>query len=380
MRVTYWRACLGAVLSAGAAWAQVPAAAAEPAPVSAPAPVPAAAPAPAAAAPDAASAAKAPAATAALQTPEQLAAQRGWSLAASLDHAMGHGTFVAPSQLALVTARLGVQPRYSFRGPGAVRLLASANANFSLEYTRPDSATGRRVDWSDLRLGLSAPAVVREPHTGLVLTPSLALTAPISRRSRWAGTLAVLSTAASVTRVWDDGRWVLSAGVGGTRGFHRSATVGPGPGEPVRHDAAGIPLFLPRAGQELAAALGLNSAWSASGSLSAQFQPTDAFFFTASTGLARTWRYAATDTRDPYTPPATDTQGRPVAQVGMGAQDLLSVAVGAGYSLSPWLSLALGISHAAPPRTADNRSWSVPFVRGAVGNATTYSLSLSALR
>ncbi len=98
MRVKCRSLFLGAALIGGLAHAQEPTAAAEPVPAAQPAlapPPPAPAP---GASPAAAPAAQTPAANAALQTPQQLAAQRGWSLAASLDHTMGHGTLVEPSQ------------------------------------------------------------------------------------------------------------------------------------------------------------------------------------------------------------------------------------------------------------------------------------------
>ncbi|MCI0572661.1 MAG: hypothetical protein L0Y66_18055, partial [Myxococcaceae bacterium] len=235
----------------------------------------------------------------AVQTPEQLAAQTGFRLGASLGSTVGHGTFVAPEQVGFVDMGVSVRPSYSFRGPGDLRLLASASASAAFELTPPDSATGRRFDWADLRFGLSAPGVYELPVVGASVTPSLSLTLPAALRSFWSGSLGTLGASVSVRRSL--GHWMLGYHVGGSRGFHSSAAVGveaPSQAEDVRRDATGHALDICRAGQELCASGGINTAWSLSQSLGLTWIPTERWSASVDVGLSHRWRYAVTDAPD----------------------------------------------------------------------------------
>jgi hypothetical protein len=304
----------------------------------------------------------------------------GWSLAAGLDHSFGHALLTpGGGWLGAAVGSLGVQPRLNFRGPAGVRLMASASASVSFEYTPPGNPTGRRFDWSDLRLGLNAPAVWRQPAWGLALTPGLSVTLPTSLRSQWAGTLGVLSAGLGLTRA--HGPWQLSLQVNGARGLHRTQAVGPqapAPGAPLRRDADGRPLYLLRAGEQLGVGPGLNTAWTLSHALGALYLPTDALFLSARAGLTHAWAYDADPLRTPGTAPARNTDGDAVVRPGMGRRDVLSLGLGAGVALGPSLSLSLGADHAGAPltgtqqglRVADPASWL---------SSLTYSLSLSAL-
>ncbi|MCI0574440.1 MAG: hypothetical protein L0Y66_27215 [Myxococcaceae bacterium] len=316
---------------------------------------------------------------ASVQTPEQLAAQTGWSVMASVGSTVGHGTFIKPEQVAYVDLGVTVQPRFNFRGPGGLRLVASASASASFELTPPDSATGRRFDWSDLRFGLSSPALYELPVVGASVTPVLSLTVPATLRSWWGGSLGVLGAGVGVNRTF--GAWILNYQLSGSRGFHRSLAIGPSApseGGDVRRDATGNPLDICRAGQQLCASAGLNTAWSVNQTVGVTWAPDPRWTGSLGVGLSHQWRYAVTSAPDEYTAPTLDEHGNPAVHTGMGRTDSLSVSLSGGYNLNDQLSLSFGVSDAGPPLSRDNKRLRFLFVEGAVAS-TTYSLSLSAL-
>jgi hypothetical protein len=309
--------------------------------------------------------------SAAVLTPEQLASLTGWSFAVWSEQAASHALLVPGAAfLGSATGSLGLQPRFNFRGPGGMRLVASAAASLSFEYTPPNAPTGRRLDWSDLRLSLSAPVVVREPRTGLGVTPSVSLTLPTSLPSLFSNTLAVLGAGVSLNRNLQEGRWVLTYGLSGSRGLHARAEGGPAPGAALPRDPEGVPLFLCRAGAESCAGLGLNSPWMLSNRLGALFLPSERWFLSAGASLAHVWSYAAAEAADPFTSPH--------ARPGMGRSDLLSLSAGAGLNLSAQWSLSAGFSFAGLPLSRDQRTLSV-LEPAAWLRAAGYSLSVSAL-
>lgn len=344
-----------------------------------PAPAAAAA-APAAAAPEATvkkdeAQAKGPATVTAVTTPEQLANVSGFTVQASLDHALGQGTFIDASKYAFLGASVDLALRYSFKVAG-IKLGTSARGYFAYEYTLSDAPNGRRYAWRDLSFGLSAPAVYKEQFTGISITPSLSFIIPITLESWQASTITVLSAGLNLTR--SVGLFDFSLAVSASRGFHQN------PLNAVRAkgsvDPTGYHKELSRQGETIAGVNGTNNAWSLSGSLAVTFRATDTISFDASYGLRAGWRYNIVPAGDPNQSQVTYSDGSGVCADNCRSGDLVLTSVSANYQISEHWGASLSISTAMPPKTSDGKNFRFPFwsFEGAANNYSSLGLSLQA--
>lgn len=308
------------------------------------------------------------------QTPEVRAAQTGFRLGVEMDHALGQGIFV-DARYSLFVGTLVLAPSYSFLFRN-VRLNASAQGSFSWEYTPPDNATGRRWSYSDIRLGLSAPAVWRESRSGVSLTPTFGLLVPISLESRYASTITSLSLGARLSR-----RFLQKLDVGltltGSRGVHGRTFVGTLPSN--ARDEQGNLLFVCRRDEAYCGILGNNTAWSTAAMLDVGYAATENLRLFANFGLSKAWKYAPP--RDEYSSKAVSSNGTPVVCDGVCTADRMTGVLGVSYALTDVLGLSGAVSTLQQPLTNQgSRSVRFPFFDflSTADNLTSYSLTLSA--
>ncbi|MBX7098971.1 MAG: hypothetical protein K1X89_14775 [Myxococcaceae bacterium] len=348
----------------------------------APAPTAAAAPAaaPAAAAPAASSAPTGTttltAAQVALAPAGTVEVPGGFNVSVDLDHWLGVGTFIDPAQYSYLAVNLTVAPSYTFSLKGK-KLRASATARATYEYTMPDNDNGRRFSPYDTRLGLSAPGLLKEPNTGITLSPSFGMTIPTSQES-WQATLVTsLSLGAALAKSF--GKFDFSASVGGSRGFHLS---------PVNasrlttaRDAQGNRIVIGRNGELDPGYFGMNTAWSMSAGGSVNFRATDSLSFYVGYTFIKSWKYqAATDPSDPNSSQALDSNGNPVVRFGLAQADRTFGVFGGSYQLTDNYAIGLSASTIQTPKSNDLSHFRFPFwsFDGVTGNSTSINLTLSA--
>jgi long-subunit fatty acid transport protein len=106
----------------------------------------------------------------------------------------------------------------------------------------------------------------------------------------------------------------------------------------------------------------MNPAWSFNVGLTAQWRATGSLMVYVGYSFIKTWRYAATNTLDEFTPKAVDANGNPVADVGLGQSDRTSTVVGASYQLNEHYSLDLGVATSQAPLHDDDAHVRFPFL------------------
>lgn len=279
------------------------------------------------------------------RTPEEQARQSGFQFIVAMDHYLGSGTFVDASKYSYLAGYLTVVPQYLF-GIGKQRLVASVTARLSYEYTMPDVETGRKVSFFDTRIGVSAPAVFRDTaFTGIAFSPNLGITLPTSPESWNAGMITALSLGVTMSRSVKTVDFRLITGA--SRSFYTGAQNG------VRasnaRDENGNLYVVCRSGEPVCGFSNMNPAWSFNIGGQVQWRATGNLLFYVGYSYIKSWRYAATNTLDPYTPKAVDANGNPVADVGLGQMDRTSAYFGASYQLNEHYSLDLGVSNFQTP-------------------------------
>lgn len=311
-------------------------------------------------------------------TPEQLASLGGFTYSFGLNHSVGHGTFVAPELLADVVGSLSGSVNYNFRGPFEKRYVVSAGASLSYEYTLPDNPTGRRVDWSDLRLGLQVPGLIKLP-LGITGSPSVTYTAPITLGSWWQGSAGGLSGRLGFHKSWNEKlQTSLSLGAGTGLIFSQSS----GPTRPddlatLRRDEAGNPVYICRQANTLCDSGWVNSAYNLNAGLGTTWGFMEGWYLSAGLSIGTSFRYAVTNERDEFSSDVRDADGNLVTKTGMGRSDRLGGSVSVSYDVTDKLSLSFNVGSGGPPLTADNKRLRFPFFdwESAVGNSVSYSLS-----
>ncbi|MGQ0504007.1 MAG: hypothetical protein ACT4TC_01680, partial [Myxococcaceae bacterium] len=312
------------------------------------------------------------------QTAEAQQQITGWLFMTSLSHDMGLGTLTNPDRAdaRYFGASLDLRATYLFNVAGK-KLAASAGGALGWQYTQPDLVNGRRFDWGDLRLALTAPAIIREKVTGVGFTPRFGFTVPISIRSRAATTLSVISAGADFTRTFA-GKVDLVYRLTGSRGFHARSQIGTPITSVVTPSNFGTKTFVCRSSDTFCDYGGQNTAWSLGNMIYANWRITDAFAISGSVVLQNNWRYPVTDVVDEFTPKATDSNGNAVAKAGYGRADVVQASAGASYAITDSLQTGLGLGYEGAPLNDNNSSLRSPFAYGA-GNYLSFSLSVSAL-
>jgi len=302
----------------------------------------------------------------------------GVHLFVTANQSVGTGTFVDPNSYGDISTGIIFAPSYAFDFKG-IRLMATGRWLFSYEYTLPQNPTGRRYNWSDLQFGLSAPRVFTERHTGVSVSPSIGLSAPISYTSQWNGSVTNLALGAGFSRSFIHDRLTVNYRLGGSHGFfiHPAVIVSTSTGG--SSDANGNPIFLCRASDTYCASNGMNTDWTVSNTVSVDFKITEKLSVAASYWLTNTWRYAAADGTDIYTPQAVDSSGNPVANSGMGRTDSVVTSLSANYELTRYVNLSAGTYTTSPPKTMDNQGFRNPFFDTIswASNLTTFYFSVA---
>ncbi|MFZ5472177.1 MAG: hypothetical protein ACOZIN_22325 [Myxococcota bacterium] len=296
-------------------------------------------------------------------------------MSVALDHSVGQGTFVNSDYYAQVGGALVVGPSYSFKVRD-YKLSASARASLSWEYSLPDNLNGRRIDYSDIRLGLKAPGLFTEKVTDISLGASFGALIPIHPKTWQASTITTLSANVDLSKKVNKFKFGLSLGMG--RGIHGNAQ------KLVSHsdarDEQGNLLLLCRTDEEFCGTLGTNTAWSLSSNLSASYQANDKLSFSAGFRLGTSFKYAIVSEVDEFTPKAVDSNGNPVATTGMARSDNMIGSLGASYAVNDVFEVSAGMQTEGPPKTMDNKNFRFPwfdFVSGA-DNLTAYSVAVTA--
>ena len=303
------------------------------------------------------------------RTPEEEAAQSGFSIVTILDHWLGMGTFVDARYYSSLAVNLNLMPRYQFTVKG-VHLAASATARMVYEYTMPDVETGRRWAFYDTSVGLSAPVLFKEKISGIGITPGLGLTIPTSPESWNAGLITGVSLSLSFSRSVKT--FDFSAAVSGRRSFYaRDANVY-APANPNARDQYGNLLAVCRAGESACAFNGMNGTWGASATANVAWRVTGDVMLYAGYSFIKGWKSAAsTGPSDPLNPQALDSNGNPVARVGEGQTDRTFGVFGASYQLNEHYSLDLSMTTIQTPLTATGQVRFPFFSFGSMADNTT---------
>ncbi|MDP3576093.1 MAG: hypothetical protein Q8S42_36030 [Archangium sp.] len=319
----------------------------------------------------------------AVLTPEQLAMLSGFFFSFSVDHLLGLGTFVDPQLYANLSANINAFISYRTRLLGkafSIGFQPFGLLGFSYEYTLPDAANGRRWSWSDARVALSMPALIKEKNTGIVITPSFNVIVPTTIESWGAGLISRLGFGLSMNKNFKTPIGTIIANFGGlgTIGLYTNSQSVVRP--TTLKDPAGHQLVLCRTGETACGINNNNSFLALQGSLNVTWVARDGIFLTLGYGMQTSFLYAAATTVDEFTPPTRDTNGNPVARTGMSRSDTQSASVSLSFNLTNSISGTLYLFNFAPLLTADNKSVRFPLidVTGLANNNTAVGFSLSA--
>jgi hypothetical protein len=308
--------------------------------------------------------------------PDALDEMQGLHVGVGLDHSLGQGTFVDTRYYASLVGALEANVGYSFKVKD-LKLNASASESISWEYTLPDNETGKRFNYSDLRVGISAPGIYKESNSGIGLTVNFGASVPLSPESRLATTITNLSLGFAFSRTLFD-VLDLSYRIGGGRHLHVNNQMMT-PADTSR-DALGNLIFVCRTDEAYCGSMGNNSAWSLSHSVSVGYRPTERLSFSLGFNLSSGWKEAGDIGGTQYNSQALDSNGNPVVKNGMVVSNRMSGSVGASYSLTDNMALSLSMANAGPTLTKDGKNVRFPFYDflSTADSLTQFSLSLSA--
>ncbi len=318
----------------------------------------------------------------AVLTPEQLAMLRGFFFSFSVDHLLGLGTFVDPQLYANLSANINAFISYRTRLFGkafSIGFQPFGLQGFSYEYTLSDAANGRRWSWSDARVALAMPALIKEKNTGIVITPSFNIIVPTTIESWGAGLISRLGFGLSMNKNFKTpiGTFIANFGGLGTIGLYTNTQSVV---RPTLKDAAGNHRVLCRNGETACGINNNNSFLALQGSLNVTWVATESIFLTVGYGMQTSLNYAAASTVDEFTPPTRDANGNPVARTGMSRSDTQSASISLSFNLTNSISGTVYLFNFAPLLTADNKSVRFPLidVTGLANNNTAAGFSLSA--
>lgn len=306
-------------------------------------------------------------------TDEPSFAGSGFRVGVTLDHSVGQGTFENAEYFASVGGALVISPSYGFKLRG-VSLGASANMSASYEYTPPDNPTGRHWGYSDIGLGLSAPAVFTDKFTGISLTPSIGASLPISIESRWRGVISSLSARLSASRAF--GKFHVGGSFGASKTLLAELTRTISDGERSRRDDAQNLIFVCRNDTFNCGLAGVPTAWAMSGGVSGSYSPIDKLGISVGLNLSKGLKYGMPI--DEYSSKAIDSNGNLVV-TGQGMSDMMVGSIGVSYQLTDAIGASLSMGTAQPPKSADNQRFRFPFYafEGQELSHTSYSFALS---
>ncbi|MFT3839487.1 MAG: hypothetical protein QM723_21065 [Myxococcaceae bacterium] len=286
-----------------------------------------------------------------IHTVEDAKELTGFQIGADLDHWLGTGTFVNPDLYSSLTLAITASPAYSFK-IGDVKLRATGLFRLLYEYTLPDNETGRRITPWDIRLGLSAPAVVKEKVTGISLSPSIGLSIPTTPESWQAGLITSLSAGVSLSRSGlFGGKLDLAASFSGSHGFFTSPqnnNKASGQQTTVVNNVVVQPTVLCRTGESICNSVGMNTEWTVTTGGSINFHATDRLIVSLAYSYIHYWKYGVGV--DQYSPQVTDSNGNQVA-AGTGQADRTFGVIGVGYDLSEHYNVSVSASTIQTPRT-----------------------------
>ncbi len=313
-------------------------------------------------------------------TEEEKEQAGGFHVGLDLDHSLGSGTFVDTRYYAALNGGLSVGPSYGFKVKD-VRLSASAKAGLGWEYTLPDNETGKRVAYSDIKVGLAAPAAFKNKWSGITASPSFGLTIPITPESRVATTITSLSLGVGLSRSFFE-KLKATYRLTGGRSFHvNNQVMLPASTE---RDSMGNLFRVCRTNANFCDSTGNNKAWSLVNFIDLGYRPTDKLAFSLSFMLSSGWKEAGDVGGPDYKPKALDVNGNPVARDGMVVGNRMAGSLGASYALTDSFEVSLGLSNGGaaggPTLTNDNKNIRFPFFDflSPANSLTEVSLTLSA--
>lgn len=323
----------------------------------------------------------APAATATtLSAPGALAAEQpapgGFALAVGVDNSMSHTVFHGPYKSPTIGSAIGLSPSYGFSVAG-VKLSASGRAAFSYEYTAPDgpAGNGRRWEFEDIGLGLSAPALFKDDKlTGISLSPRIGVSVPVSFASRWRGTITSLTGGVALARPF--GNFSLGLNLGAGKTFFAQTTREISDTEAARRDDQDNIIFICRTDSENCGLRGVPSNYVLTAGASGSYAVTEKFAVALGVTLSKGVKHQVAV--DEYSTKKTFTDGTPIAD-DVGEADRMIGSVALSYALTPAIGMSLSMQTANSPNGYDARGIDLPFfdVAGS-GARTQYALGLSA--
>ena len=319
----------------------------------------------------------------AVLTPEQLAKLQGFFFSASMDQYMGLGTFVDPNLYA--SAGTWVNAFLSYRRQLGGRAVALGIQPFgaqgiTYEYTMPDNYTGRRIVNDDARVTVSMPALYKNQLTGIVLTPNFNIIIPTTPESWHSGLITRIGLGGSAVRMFGLPVGSVQASVSGfaTYGIYTGTANVVKASD--RRDAQGNNVVLARGGEQNADIANNNAALALRWGGGATWLASDWLFFSISYGQIASWKYAATNNIDEFTPKGMDVNGNGVAWTGMSPSIAQFGSVSVSINITDVLSASLYLYNLAPLLDTQSKNIRFPFadVTGIPNNYTILGLSLGA--
>jgi hypothetical protein len=314
-------------------------------------------------------------------TPEERQRRDGFNWGVGLSQQMGQSTFKAAvdtenaEMLMDLKSALSLNGSYGFTAAG-VRLSASTGGNVSYELSTPNNVRGRRFFWSDLRFGLAAPGIYKESVTGITVSPSLNLSAPISEVSQWQNVITASSVGVTLARGFGKVNTRLSLGASKTFFYRDGPGYSADKASTIR-DQNQVQLYLCRA-DDVHCFGGLNPNYSLSSGLGVSWAPMEKLSLAMNFGLSKSVK--PTQPIDEYSSQATfDGTSDPVV-VATGSSDMMTGSLSASWAFNRQVGLALSMNTAQKPfYEGESKGLRFPFYgfEGQERSATSFSLALS---
>lgn len=297
-----------------------------------------------------------------------------FSAVVTLGTQVGQGTFISNdySDAPLFSNYVSAQGAYNLKDLLPVATTLTVSQVVSLEYTDPDVATGRRVDWTDTGLALTAPRLFKEPFTGISFGGSVGTTLPISMASLQHGKITATSLGITATRAIAGFTFIGSAS--GAYHFFTRAYQGLEADELESSDGEAFancsPFFLAGGSSQDLCTGGYGTL-----KASARLRLVADYAFTdkISGGLEFRWEplWRRTPATDQYTSPYASDSGR--------GSDISTGVIYVGYAIDDRFSLTASSGSQGPTRTLDGNGFRFPFFDtiSAANNITAFAIDLT---
>lgn len=270
-----------------------------------------------------------------IESESPTASRFGGSVSTMLN--IGSGTFVSDkfSDDPSVLQTLSLAPTMRIDEiPGGGMLML--RQDFALEYTDPNNTTGRRWDYGDTLLALSAGSLWKEEHTGINLGATVSASLPISYVSRFTNKITSVNGGVNLSRGF--GKFSLMLGLMATKNFYTDKTLG------ISKDMLEDPSGISCEGECRGGGYLMN--WRLASTLGGAYRFDDKWSANFSLSWAGGYRFESPD--DEYT--------SQYAVPGAASMDIIGATLGANYQIDSRYSVSGGFATNQPLRHDDNKS------------------------